>query len=297
MTPSQQELLPLFPATSKEEVQHHVSVTPPKGSVPSLVKWTGGKRSQAARIAALAPTHNRYFEPFLGGGAVLYFLARPGSVAGDDYGPLVGLWRQVATDPAFVAEEYRRRWTDLQNDLPGHFYTVRERFNRDPNPSDLNFLLRTCVNGIVRFNDSGEFNNSFHLSRRGMQPDRFEDIVDRWHQRLRGVDIGHADFEATIERAKEGDFVYFDPPYAGTNQRYMTGPEPERLMSALGRLNDRGVKWALSYDGRRGEKEYEQAVPTGLFRRRVALSSGLSAVGKVLNSSIEGVEEALYLNY
>lgn len=296
MIAAQQQPLPLFQSVEAEDLRYP-PVQVPRGAVPSLVKWTGGKRSQAARIASLAPPHARYFEPFLGGGAVLFFMARPGSVVGDDYGPLVALWRQVAEDPGMVAQEYRQSWNDLQADLPGYYYKARERFNRCPNPADLNFLLRTCVNGIVRFNDAGEFNNSFHLSRRGMQPDRFQEIVERWHERLRAVDIRQGDFEETISEAKEGDFVYLDPPYVGTQQRYMTGPEPARLMTALFRLNDRGVRWALSYDGQRGETQYEQVVPEGLFRRRIALASGLSAVGKVLNSSIEGVEEALYLNY
>ena len=59
--------------------------------VPSLIKWTGSKRSQAAAIARQMPEYERYFEPFLGGGALLYLAARPGSVAGDVYEPLVAL--------------------------------------------------------------------------------------------------------------------------------------------------------------------------------------------------------------
>ena len=47
------------------------------GDVPSLLKWTGSKRSQAARIAAFAPSHERYYEPFLGGGSMLYMLGKP----------------------------------------------------------------------------------------------------------------------------------------------------------------------------------------------------------------------------
>jgi hypothetical protein len=54
-------------------------------SVPSLLKWTGSKRSQASSIADLIPPYRRYFEPFLGGGAVLFLAAYPDSVAGDAY--------------------------------------------------------------------------------------------------------------------------------------------------------------------------------------------------------------------
>ena len=59
--------------------------------VPSLIKWTGSKRSQATAIVRQMPEHQRYFEPFLGGRALLYLAARPGSVAGDVYEPLVAL--------------------------------------------------------------------------------------------------------------------------------------------------------------------------------------------------------------
>jgi DNA adenine methylase len=66
------------------KVVHHS----PHGEVPSLLKWTGSKRSQATAIAAYAPTYERYFEPFLGGGALLYLLGGQGSQAGDIYSPL-----------------------------------------------------------------------------------------------------------------------------------------------------------------------------------------------------------------
>ncbi|MDA7982834.1 MAG: DNA adenine methylase [Alphaproteobacteria bacterium] len=123
----------------------------PRGAVPPLLKWTGSKRSQAAQIAALAPAYNRYFEPFLGGGALLYLLGRPGSVGGDSYAPLMDFWTMVRDDPESLIEDYRRQWKSLQADFPDYFYLVRDRFNREQRPQDLNFLMRTCVNGIARF--------------------------------------------------------------------------------------------------------------------------------------------------
>ena len=61
-------------------------------SIPPLIKWTGSKRSQAKFIVDYVPEHRRYFEPFLGGGALLFLLAGPNSVAGDVYCPLIDLW-------------------------------------------------------------------------------------------------------------------------------------------------------------------------------------------------------------
>ena len=266
-------------------------------SIPSLIKWTGSKRSQARKIAVLLPPCRRYFEPLLGGGAMLYLAARPGSVAGDLYLPLIELWKLVQTDPAALAENYRRQWEALRDEHPGYYYAVRDRFNASPNPMDLCFLMRTCVNGITRFNGLGEFNNSLHLSRPGMQPWRFERIVGKWHETVRGVRFVCQDYAASTAEATREDFVYFDPPYSGNYQRYVADLDLDRFFETLERLNRRGVRWALSFDGRRGEKDLTHDVPAELYRRRLFLASGNSPVGKVLNGPIEKVEEALYLSF
>lgn len=265
--------------------------------VPSVLKWTGSKRSQAARIAALAPPHTRYVEPFLGGGAVLYHLAGEGALASDLYAPLIGFWRMVQAEPDALAADYAHQWRRLQDDLPGYFYAVRERFNASQAPTDLNFLMRTCVNGIVRFSKDGDFNNSFHLSRPGMAPDRFARAVQAWSARLRGVTFAARDYRETLARTKAGDFVYLDPPYAGNKQRYIGDIDETALFAALDDLNRRGVAWALSFDGRRGERVYRADVPEALYRRRLDLISGNSAVSKVLNGPVEAVSEALYLSW
>jgi site-specific DNA-methyltransferase (adenine-specific) len=283
----------------------------PVTTVPSLIKWTGSKRSQANAIARLMPSYRRYIEPFLGGGAVLYAAAVPGSVAGDAYEPLIHLWRLIQAEPGKVVSDYERKWSTLRKELdavnvsntkkgdglPRFYYAVRKRFNETHDPLDLNFLMRTCVNGIVRFNDEGGFNNSFHLSRKGMEPERFKGMVDSWNSVIQGVEFVCQDYAATVSAAERDDFVYFDPPYAGNKQRYIEDIDLERFFSTLEELNRRGVKWALSFDGRRGGRDLTHAVPATLFRRQLMIPSGNSAVNKVLNGPVERVEESLYLNY
>ena len=265
--------------------------------IPSLLKWTGSKRSQAYTIAKLIPDHSRYFEPFLGSGAVLYLTARPGAIAGDQYAPLIDFWTLVQQHPAEIVHRYKTEWKLLQEDFPNHYYRVRKRFNRSPNASDLCFLTRTCVNGIVRFNAKGEFNNSLHLSRRGMQPSRFASAVEAWSNAVQGVRFICNDYRETLDGAKDGDFVYLDPPYAGTKQRYACGIDLSTFFEVLKSLNDKNVRWALSFDGRRGEEDLTFAVPEELFSRHLFLPSGTSPVGKVLNAAGDPVQESLYLNY
>ena len=268
---------------------------------PSLVKWTGSKRSQANAIAALFPKDcgGRYFEPFLGGGAVLYHGARrfKSAIASDIYAPLIDLWRTVKDAPETIVERYTKEWTALQADFPGHFFVVRERFNSAPNGQDLLFLSRTCVNGIIRFNRQGRFNNSIHLSRRGMKPQLFAQIVRRWTLALKNTEFAVRDYAEIAEVARSGDFVYLDPPYANSHNRYAEDLDVDRFLRFLGDLNQKNVLWALSFDGVRGDSDMTYAIPEELYKFRTTLTSGHSAVQKVLNGSIEQVDESLYLNY
>ena len=280
-------------------------------TVPSLIKWTGSKRSQAHAIAEHFPPHRRYIEPFVGGGSVLFLAAHPGAIAGDLYGPLIQLWTLVQRDPDTVIDHYQTQWYVLQTELdcvpvadavgrprfPAAFYDVRDRFNATHDPLDLSFLMRTCVNGIVRFNRDGAFNNSFHVSRRGMRPDRFAKIVGAWHDVLRDVRFVCQDYRQTLAEAGPEDLVYLDPPYAGSRQRYVADLDLDPFFGALEELNTRGVRWVLSFDGKRGDSALTQEVPGELYRRHLYLRSGDSAVKRVLGGVVEGVEESLYLGF
>ena len=242
---------------------------------------------------------------------MLYLTAAPGSVAGDLYEPIIRLWQLIQAEPDKVIADYNRKWKYLKEELdkvdisqmkrgcgvPKYFYSVRKAFNERMDPLDLNFIMRTCVNGIVRFNDKNEFNNSFHLSRNGMKPERFRKIVESWHSVISEVEFVCQDYAKTVSAAEKNDFVYFDPPYAGNKQRYIEDLDLDRFFRTLEDLNMRRVKWALSFDGRRGSKDITHAVPKSLYKRRHFLTSGNSAVNKVLNKHVEKVEESLYLNY
>ena len=256
--------------------------------IPSLIKWTGSKRLQAKYIIKEIPSYNTYIEPFLGGGSMLY-LNSDNAIVGDIYKPLIDLWLLVKDNPNSIYIDYKEKWENLQKDTPGYYYTIRSNFNQDPNPYDLNFLMRTCVNGIVRFNSKGEFNNSFHLSRKGMNPKRFKNIIMEWHNKIQNTVFMCQDYQSTIEIANSGDFVYLDPPYANTNARYIEQIDLEKFFGELEMLNRRDVKWALSFDGIRGQKEFTYDVPEGIYKRKILIPSGKSALGKVLNKVSENV--------
>lgn len=130
-----------------------------------------------------------------------------------------------------------------------------------------------------------------------MLPQRFAKIVREWSAHLQGIEFRTGDFQQTIADAKAGDFIYLDPPYAGNKQRYIGDLDVDRFYGVLDELNRRNVKWALSFDGTRGETAYEYSIPAELYKRKELLKSGYSAVAKVLNGPVEMVTESLYLNY
>ncbi len=265
-------------------------------TIPSIIKWTGSKRKQAGTILEHIPTHTRYVEPFLGGGAVLFFHTT-NSLASDIYQPLIDFWKLVQTNPSELIKNYKKQWESLQKDLPDYYYVVRDRFNKSKDPNDLNFLLRTCVNGIVRFNDKGEFNNSFHLSRKGMTPELFQKNVMAWSNKLKDVQFECCDYEVTLKKCKKDDFVYMDPPYAGSKNRYINDLDVQRFLENLEYLNKKSIKWALSFDGSRGSTDLSFDLPNDLYKRKILISNGHSAVHRVLNGPLEEVHESLYLNY
>jgi len=272
-----------------------------KSKPPSLIKWTGSKRAQSLSIAQFFPPagNSTYFEPFLGGGAMLYYGAKhfKRAIASDIYQPLVDLWQHVKESSDQVIADYQHDWQLLQDNFPNYFFDVRQRFNLTPSGQDLLFLSRTCVNGIIRFNKQGEFNNSIHLSRRGMKPILFSKIAKRWAAELSHTTFLAQDYSEILHQVRPNDFVYMDPPYANSHNRYAEDLDIERFVNFLFALNKKKVKWALSFDGSRNGEDFSYDLPTALYCYKTELSNGHSAVQKVLNSSVEEVRESLYLNY
>lgn len=264
--------------------------------IDPVVKWSGSKRSQAAVIAGLAPTFNRYFEPFLGGGSVLYALHPQTAVCGDICRPLIDLWELVKTDPASLADSYAALWEALQADYMT-YYNVRDRFNREGDPRDLLFLSRTCVNGLIRFNAEGEFNNSLHYTRRGIAPQKLRSIIFDWHTRVQNVQFVCCDYRECTAAAAEGDFIYLDPPYYNTKGRYYGKIDYDEFFAYLGQLNKRKIRYALSFDGTRGATSYAVDLPEELYVRKELIRSGKSTFRKVIDSVSEDVYETLYLNW
>lgn len=266
--------------------------------VKPFIKWSGSKRSQAEEIISYFPKSiSIYYEPFLGSGAILGHLKPQKAVCADINKPLIGLWKIIKQNPTEVSNEYRKRWNSLQKEGYTYFYKIRDQFNAEQSPLDFLFLTRTCVNGLIRYNKKGEFNNSLHHTRKGMRPDQLEKIIQQWADTVKPYKFLKQSYEITTQQARGNDFIYLDPPYFNTGTRYFGSINFDSFINYLSLLNKKRVKYALSFDGKRGDQSFIVEIPKKLYKRHVLLYSGNSTFGKVQNGKIEKVYESLYLNY
>lgn len=263
-----------------------------------VIKWSGSKRTQSEKIKSYFPnSFKTYYEPFLGGGSMLYTINPDKSICGDVCKPLIDLWKEIRDNPDNLAEEYALRWQRLQDEGYTAYYSIRDDFNAYKSPYDLLFLSRTCVNGLIRFNDKGDFNNSLHHTRPGIKPESLRQIINDWSIHIQGIQFMATDYTITTASAKSGDIVYLDPPYFHTKGRYFGTIDFDRFLEYLEDLNRRGIKYLLSFDGKRGDSDYTVDLPKSLYKRHEFLSSGNSTFKKVIDKESEIVMESLYMNY
>lgn len=280
------------------------SIRPPAGQ---LLKWIGNKQRFAAEIVSYFPRNfRRYFEPFLGSGAVLATLAPGEGIASDAFPPLVEIWRSLVENPSELKGWYAERWQRLARvDKVAAYEEIKAAYNTRPNGPDLLFLCRACYGGVVRFRKSDGYMSTPCGIHDPIPPHRFNERVDDWHRRVKEVQILLADYRETMAEAREGDLVYCDPPYSHT-QSILYGAQDfrlEELFDQIAECKARGVSVAVSIDGTKksGDLFCDLKIPRGLFEREVEVHCGRSMLkrfqmaGRTLER--ETVTDRLLLTY
>lgn len=221
-----------------------------------FLKWAGGKRALEQRILDRLPRHiETYVEPFVGGGAVFFALARERrferAILGDRNLDLVEVWRAVRDEPE-VLIRLAGQWPYDER----VYYEVRALDPATLSPVEraarLVWLNRTGYNGLYRVNRSGQFNVPFgrHANPRLVN----EENIRACSEVLQGVDILVGDFEEILDEAPCGSTVYCDPPYWPVKKTsfiaydpFAFGPEDhERLRDVFRSLPERGMYGVLS---------------------------------------------------
>jgi DNA adenine methylase len=223
-----------------------------------FVKWAGGKRQIIDAISKHIPSEfGCYFEPFLGGGAVLFHLLQKNPQmrckVSDLNSDLVLAYVTIRDRVEELIQSLQNHAKNYHKNPDSYYYGVRENEPKSQieKVSRLLFLNRTCFNGLYRVNSKGKFNVPLG---RYSNPNivNEENLLAVSHTlQSKRIQISCRDFASVLQDAKKGDFVYFDPPYqpvsktanftSYTNKDFGY-KDLEKLVAVSEKLSDRGCK-------------------------------------------------------
>ena len=187
-----------------------------------FVKWAGGKRQIIEKLKNYVPDEfNTYYEPFIGGGALLFELSPKNAVINDSNEELMNVYRCLCDE-----EKFKKMCNLLNHYEAEHseefYYEIR---NKDKNRkaydrlSDYTkaartiYLNKACFNGLYRVNKKNEFNVPFGKKTKVNTYEGSNLITVSNYLTMNNIKILSIDFEEAVKDVKPKDFIYFDPPY------------------------------------------------------------------------------------
>ena len=227
-----------------------------------FVKWAGGKRQIIDKLKKYVPEEfDTYYEPFVGGGALLFELSPKHAVINDSNEELMNVYRCLCDE-----EKFKKMCNVLNHYETSHseefFYEVR---NKDRSKNAYNrlsdytraartiYLNKACFNGLYRVNSKNEFNVPFGKKLKVNTYEGSNLITVSNYLTMNDIKILSVDFEEAVKDAKKGDFIYFDPPYDSDTSTFnsyteegFNRDEQRRLASVFKELDKRGCYVMLS---------------------------------------------------
>ncbi len=242
---------------SLKQVYQQIATTP-----KPFVKWAGGKRQLIPILNENLPkSFGTYYEPFIGGGALLFHIlternAQKCSIS-DLNSDLVLTYTTIRDKIDELVSSLKNHEKNYQDDSKTYYYSVRESNPRSEieKTSRLLFLNRTCFNGLYRVNSKGKFNVPLgrYTNPNIVNEDNLRSVSAILNTSK--VAIKCRDFESVLRDAKKGDLIYFDPPYqpvsdtanftSYTNKSF-TYEDLNRLAELCLKLDSKGCKVLLS---------------------------------------------------
>lgn len=184
----------------------------------SFLKWAGNKHRILERLKPYLPKSDRLIEPFLGSAAVFLNTSYPAYLLGDSNFDLIQLCKYLQQEgQSFI--DYCRFYFHKKFNSADEFYRLRRLFNQckehRKRAALLLYLNKHCFNGLSRFNQKGEFNTPFSYYKTPYFPEK---EMQFFYIHARSAKFIHGDFLTTMAYAKQGDFIYCDPPYVGLSK-------------------------------------------------------------------------------
>lgn len=274
-------------------------------NVPHPIPYQGSKRAIARHILPYIPTNTkRLVEPFAGSAAVSLAVAckrRAESYWLNDLNePLAILWSRIITEPLKLSTTYKKLWNAQHGNEVEYYKAVRTKFNETQKPEYLLYLLARCVKAAVRYNTNGEFNQSPDNRRKGMKPSTMTaQIMGASSLLEKRTKVTSLDFRDLANEINVEDVVYMDPPYQGVctnrDRRYIGSPDFDTFVAFLEALNEKGVSYIVSYDGRTGNKKFGKTLPSSLNLAHEEIKAGKSSQATLLGRDAY-TYESLYLS-
>lgn len=185
-----------------------------------IVKWVGGKRQLMFELLKNMPkSYNRYFEPFIGGGALFFELQPQNGYISDMNKELITLYTVVRDDVYELIDDLNKHKVAKEYFLKIRNLDRTEKYNSLSDvkkASRFIYLNRTCFNGMYRVNSQGQFNVPFGNYKNPRIVDA-KNLIN-CSKLLKNTEIYCADFSEILNKVQKGDFVYFDPPYVPLNE-------------------------------------------------------------------------------
>ncbi len=271
-----------------------------------FVKWAGGKTQLLDKIRTLMPKkYNHYFEPFIGGGALLFNVAPKNFTINDFNSELVQAYKCFTNNDDFRALVEKLNFYQ-KNHSEEQYYQVRamdkeEGFLSLPiyeRAARMIYLNKSCFNGLYRVNSKGYFNvpSGKKETVNCYEEANLNEIADFFSNSK--FEILNGDFEKAVENAQKGDFVYFDPPYDTWEDKnsftsYAKNPfgkdEQKRLAEVFKKLSDKGVFVMLSNHNTEYIRELYKDFNIHVVEAKRMINSKATGRGNV--------EEVLVTNY
>ena len=273
--------------------------------VPHPIPYQGSKRNLAGMILPYMPADTkRIIEPFAGSAAVSLASAHGRQASyfllNDINQPLIDLWQAIIEEPEAVASAYAQLWQEQQGQEREYYDQMRARFNRTQDACLFLYLLARCAKASVRYNSSGEFNQSPDNRRQGAHPDTMRAHILGASRLMQGkTQLRCGLYSDVLTDIHANDLMYMDPPYQGVcgerDRRYKGGIDANEFVDFLRLLNRNNISYILSYDGQTGGKLYGKPLPSDLQLRHILLAAGRSSQATLLGRD-EKTVESLYLS-
>ena len=277
-----------------------------KYNIHPFVKWAGGKKKLLGVIRTKLPvTFSTYFEPFVGGGALLFDIQPQKAVINDANEELICVYKCLQ-NPTLFEQMKNEIIKHEQSHSDEHFYSLREMDKNDffkelpiyKRAARMIYLNKACFGGLYRVNSNGYFNVPSGKKSKVSCFDRktFDNLPKYF--KSSNITIMCGDFEKALKNAKSGDFVYFDPPYdswenrhsfTDYNERDFTKEDQKRVFKCFKKLSDKGVYVMLS--------NHNTEFIRDLYRD---FNITVVPVNRMISSSLKGrtkVEEVIITNY